>query len=1147
MLLRWVKNITIVGSVFTGNGTDGIHLLNAENIRLEGNKYLNDHNGVLAVSVRGLSVEKERADNCERGYFLLSIRPMEINGTTFLDNDVGIQLFNSHFGNVTGSVFRGNRIGLLIHSHNSNVITSFNQFERNEIGISIGEMREYYFNGHLEHHHNSFINESGYAIAFRGARDQNIHNNTMAGCGILYDYIFTTGPGDLFISGSNLVNGLPVLFWKDRSDENITGRYGQIILRNCLRVNISNMEFIDRSIGVQMIDVEDIRITNCTIRDMGGPGVTMIYSYQVIFDMCVIENCQEGIRSIQSTFDLNHCIIIGNRGNGLYLMSNRYYPNSISNCNISFNEENGIFGDVGVLYLANTTCSNNGEAGLYLYPGNYEIRDSIFSSNRDGILINGEYRDYPDYMILIVNNSCSYNGRYGIFAISAWGVIFTIVGNVLVNNSMTGVEGFLSIIDLFEGNLIIGGERSSSFYGSVYEIRNNTFIDFTESGLFLRRTSSVIRSNTFFSENGAAMDIFSDRSQHIQGNDMTGCGIRLNGMYVESYRHKIDQSNTVNGRPILYLSDKRGMDISGQYGQVILVNCSDLLIYDMALERCTDGLLLFQCDNIRVVNVTLRDMDRGLILKGSSDCIIVGSETSGCHTSGLMINSTSLGIYVYHNNFIENKVHVVDDSNDTVYHDMVELGNYWDDYREKVPGDVKPLTMVWDTPYPIKENSTHRDNFPLIFPYGTTDLSDPRFIQDLTPKSIMFGDTIDFRVIVSDDLMVSRVLLKYWSEGEGFFSEDMALIGKNMWAFSTVWDEPYDPVYYWFRAYDTFGNHTQTDDGCIEVMDLLPWFGPDETYGTGTTGDIFQFKIPVFDDLGVVEVSVRYWFEGVDPIELPLEDLVAYLRYLKLPTDSCGEMMYRFRAVDSSSNSNITPTFSVNIDDNDLPVADAGPDIRSLEGIWIRLDGSRSFDNIGITSWRWICNVNGAEVFLFGADPEMFFREAGDYTIELIVEDGYGNSASDVILVRIDARPQPVMLNIRVGPVIDVEGNPLEGVLIELEVNGTVLTCVTDGSGWGEMTILASAIQGRVNVRMNKEGYREAFYITHLNSNADLADDPPSMKLLPEDAEDESDDIGRAISVTLILFLFLSLSALIAVIGWVRRLKEDPEQAMLDE
>ncbi|MFA6451056.1 MAG: PKD domain-containing protein, partial [bacterium] len=104
-----------------------------------------------------------------------------------------------------------------------------------------------------------------------------------------------------------------------------------------------------------------------------------------------------------------------------------------------------------------------------------------------------------------------------------------------------------------------------------------------------------------------------------------------------------------------------------------------------------------------------------------------------------------------------------------------------------------------------------------------------------------------------------------------------------------------------------------------------------------------------------------------------------------------------------------SPSDTVVITINNLPVADAGPDqIIPMTSILVTLDGSASSDADGdpITySWT---QTSGPAVTITGANtsnPTFTPTINTTYTFQLIVNDGFANSAADTVSIRVNKRP----------------------------------------------------------------------------------------------------------------------------------------------
>ncbi len=109
-----------------------------------------------------------------------------------------------------------------------------------------------------------------------------------------------------------------------------------------------------------------------------------------------------------------------------------------------------------------------------------------------------------------------------------------------------------------------------------------------------------------------------------------------------------------------------------------------------------------------------------------------------------------------------------------------------------------------------------------------------------------------------------------------------------------------------------------------------------------------------------------------------------------------GREQIELTVKDTSGNTDVE-TFKVLVKDKKKPKANAGDDITTLTDSQTTLDGSDSTDNYKIQNYTWI--IEGNEYY--GKNVQYNFTEAGNYTVELLVEDTSGNVDTDKINVMV--------------------------------------------------------------------------------------------------------------------------------------------------
>ena len=100
-------------------------------------------------------------------------------------------------------------------------------------------------------------------------------------------------------------------------------------------------------------------------------------------------------------------------------------------------------------------------------------------------------------------------------------------------------------------------------------------------------------------------------------------------------------------------------------------------------------------------------------------------------------------------------------------------------------------------------------------------------------------------------------------------------------------------------------------------------------------------------------------------------------------------------------NGNWTTLDNCGLINNNAPTANAGADMTVTAGDTVNFDGSGSSDSDGtISSYSWNNGLNGN---LSGATPSQVYNDPGSYTVTLTVTDNGGKTATDTVLVTVEA------------------------------------------------------------------------------------------------------------------------------------------------
>jgi parallel beta-helix repeat protein len=102
---------------------------------------------------------------------------------------------------------------------------------------------------------------------------------------------------------------------------------------------------------------------------------------------------------------------------------------------------------------------------------------------------------------------------------------------------------------------------------------------------------------------------------------MIDTGFEFSGYYIEQWAtHEIDTSNTVNGDPVYYWKNQNGGTIPTGTGQVILANCTNVIVENQDISESYIGIILgFSYNNLIRNNNASSNTENGLYIFSSNN------------------------------------------------------------------------------------------------------------------------------------------------------------------------------------------------------------------------------------------------------------------------------------------------------------------------------------------------------------------------------------------------------------------------------------------------------------------------------------------------------------------------------------------------
>ncbi len=184
---------------------------------------------------------------------------------------------------------------------------------------------------------------------------------------------------------------------------------------------------------------------------------------------------------------------------------------------------------------------------------------------------------------------------------------------------------------------------------------NNCNIANNEGSILLWYSHNNTIANNTGSNKWAGILLWYSSNNTLVNNAMSEVGIYVNGDSLEHWNtHSIDTTNTVNGKPVYYWKNVGGGTIPSGAGQVILANCTNVVVENKNVSNAIVGISLGFSSNNTIVNNTASKNLEGIYLYKSNNNFITKNNASNCSSIGVRLlesNSNTIANNTLMNNY----------------------------------------------------------------------------------------------------------------------------------------------------------------------------------------------------------------------------------------------------------------------------------------------------------------------------------------------------------------------------------------------------------------------------------------------------------------------------------------------------------------